>query len=538
MPNRRIPIADRAIVELHRRPEGTVSEDDLKSVLRRYNLRDALVTVGKASFYIFTSKDPNNIRKIAHRDPETEIIVSQWALAYLANIFLISGSNDYKARRLSAKPDNLLVLCNLYGNNLLQPELTEGRNIKNQDDFLSFMIRTHFEQIEYQFAPIYMMTRTIVLFNDVTNRVMPRRFDPLPQIFERHTDLSTRDYLLIAAAVVSGAQKTATFRPTVFTEAEIPNLKSVLTADKIQNFMQILSANYRQFREEDERANAGLEPALTKTRFNPLWVYPIIQSDERQTDPFMIPNSLTYIKAAFGGLYWWFHRHFENQGIQQEFRNYFGYVFQEYVGLVLKGIYGEESVHPELAYARDKKFVDWWLERHGKIYLFEVKANQFALASRQTGESDLIVKREIRKVAEAIEQVYRRVQDISSHKELGIFRNKHLLPFIVFLDMPFISGPMYERWIKKYLTEIETEKGLRGLGDFSFFLLNIEELELFDGAVDKIELEEIFPVLKQNPSEDFLSVVRKVTGAQLRNRFLDNVYKNFFQPKLGKQNSN
>ncbi len=533
MNKKRIPIAEKDIVELHRRPEGTVSEDDLKSVLRRYNLRDALTTIGRASFYIFTTHDPNNIYKIAHRDPETGVILSQWALAYLANIFLISGSNDYKAKYLSANPDNLIVLCNLYGNNLQQLETVGDTDIGDSDNFRSFMVRIDFEQLEYQFTPVYMIARTIVLFNDVARRLEPQRFDLLPEIFERNTGLNTSDYLLIAMAVASGAQKTATFRPTMFTGADISKLKGVLSAGKVQNFLQILSTDYRRFREEDEKANSKLDRSLTKTRFNPLWIFPIIESHNRRTDPFIVPNSLTYVKAAFGGLYWWFHRCFEVQGIQQEFRNYFGYLFQDYVGLVLKGIYGEKNVHPELAYGRDKIFIDWWLERQGKVYLFEVKANQFALGSRQTGEKGLIVKSEIRKVAEAIEQVYRRVQDVAKYEELKVFKDKRLLPFIVFFDMPFISGPMYEDWIRESLAGIEAVKGLTGLRDFPCFLLNIEELELFDGAVNKIEMEEIFPVLRQNPGKGFLSVVREITGEQqLRNHFLDDVYQNFFGPKL------
>jgi hypothetical protein len=527
---KRIPIAEKDIAELHQRPEGTVSEDELKAVLRRYNLRDALITIGKASFYIYSSRDPNNIYKVAHREPETGIILSQWALAYLANIFLISGSNDYKSKYLSTNPDNLFVLCNLYGNNLLQPEMAERKEQNDQEVFRSLMVRINFEQIEYQLTPVYIIARTIVLFDNLAKEVAPARFNPLPDILEHHIGLTTHDYLLIAMAVLSGVCSRATFRPSMFVEADVPRLKSVLKPDKIQRFLAVLASDYKQFRTEDEKANKVLNPSLTKTRLNPLWIYPIIESDDKQpNDAFIVPNALAYIKAAFGGLYWWFHRHFEKEGIQQEFRNYFGYLFQEYVGVILKGIYGDEKVHPELVYDRGKKFVDWWVERDSKIYLFEAKANQFALASRQTGAAELIVESEIRKVAEAIEQVYKRVQDISRYDELALFRSKQVIPFVVFLDMPYISGPMYEDWIKKYLEKIETEKTFKGLQDFPCFLLNIEELELFDAGADTIELESIFPVLRQNFGEDFLSVVRRATGRkELRNRFLDNIYKNFF----------
>src|SRR3990172_11908463 len=115
---------DTDIAELGNRPEGSVSGKELMSVLRRYNLRDGLITLGKASHYIFNSGDPNNIGIVAHREPQTEIIISQFALAYLANLLLISGANDHKSKYIHEK-DNWLVLCNIYNNSLTQPEHTE-----------------------------------------------------------------------------------------------------------------------------------------------------------------------------------------------------------------------------------------------------------------------------------------------------------------------------------------------------------------------------------------------------------------------------
>lgn len=517
---------DTNIGKLNIRPEGSVSEEELKSVLGRYNLRDGLITLGKASQYIFNSSDPNNIGIVAHREPQTGIILTQFALGYLANLLLISGANDYKSKYLS-KNDNWLILCNIYNNSLMQPELSETYKITDEDKFRSFMIRLHSEQMEYQFLPIYMMARTIVIFNDLINQVVPVRFENLSIIFEKKTGLKIHDYLRIAAAVGAGSKKTATFSIPMFSNANIPILADVLVKEKINEFLNILRADYETIKNEDRTFNQNLNPIFTKTRFNPLSVYPIIETDAKHLgDPFVVPNISAYIRKAFGGIYWFFHRYFEDKGQQQEFRNYFGYVFQEYVGLILKGIYGEQNVHAELDYPKGK-FVDWWVERGDKIYLFEAKANQFALLSKQTGDKELIVKREIKKIADAIAQVFKKVHDIPKYNEFSQFSSKKVLPCIIFMDIPFVSSSLYESWIKEALEKMEKEKNLKGLKDFHIFLINIEELELFDEIISKIELEDVFSILKNDSSGGFLSVIEKIKGSKLRNRFLDQTFKVF-----------
>lgn len=525
--------AEADIIQLHHKEKGTATEQDFRTVLRRYNLREGLITLGKTSNYIFGVEDQNKIGRVAYREPSTGAIITQFGLAYLANILLISGANDYKTKRISEK-DNLLTLCNSYDNSLIDPALTKNGRITGEDRFRSFMIRMHFQQMEYQFAPHYMMARTIVIFNELVQRVQPDRFEPLPEIFQEETGLSICDYLRLCAAVSAGSEKTATFSITTFSQAEIPQLRDLLIEEKIVKFLNILKADYEKFRKEEAYANEKLNPIFTKTRFNPLVVYPIIETDAKHLGhPYVVPNVILYIRKSFGGLYWWFHRYFEGKGEQQDFRNYFGYVFQEYVGRILRGIYGAANVHGEILYGKGSKFIDWWVEKGDKVYLFESKAYQFALPSKQTGDTEMITANEIKKIAQAVEQVYGRIQDIPKFQELKRFRRKRVISFLVFMDIPFVSGYFYESWIKKALEETEREKQITGLKDFPVFLMNIEELELYDEAADAIELEDIFPKFRRDTAESFTSIAKKAKGKSLRSRYLDKVYTDFWGMDLG-----
>lgn len=522
---------DSDIGELKSKAEGRVTEDELKAVLKRYNLRDGLIALGKASNYIHNFKGEGSMGKTAFQDPETGVIVPQFGLAYLANTLIISGANDYKSKYIGNK-QNLLILSNIYTNSLILPEINKTDSAPfEKKDLPSMLVRMYGEQLEYQFNSVLLIARTIVIYTDLINRIPSKRFDSFLIIFERETGLTFEEYFFLSMAVLACVQKTATFRKEALTEAQIPSMRKVLTDEKVTSFLKILSADYQTFRDEDRLMNATLDPVFTKFRFNPLLVYPIIKTDRTEIDPYVVPNALAFVKKAFGGLYWWFHRHFEASGNWQDFRNYYGEVFEQYVGKILKQMYGDAAVHPEIIYKKGK-FIDWWVERDSKIYLFEAKAYQFPLFIKQTGDLDLLVKEVKSKSVQAIEQVYNRMQDIERYDELAIFRGKQLIPIIVFMEIPLASGNLYKEIVDEELASLE-QSGLKGIKNTKIHFLNIEELELYGGAVDQISLEEAFARYENDIREGFLSIIGKTIGKQLRNKYLDNIYHSFWRKMTG-----
>jgi len=520
---------DSDISELKNRPEGTITENELKEVLRRYNLRDGLILLGRVSVRAFNDKSENAIGKASVRDPATGIFITQFALAYLANTLITSGANDYKSKQISNK-ENLLILLNIYSNCLIFSEIKRNEaETVTKKDVASTMIRLYGEQLEYQFDFMQFVSRTLVIFMDIIDTVPPGRFEPLNAIFERETGLTFRDYFILVLGVWAVSQQTGTFRKEALTEAQIPSMCSIFTDEKVSNLLKILSIDYKRFREEDELANENLEPVFTKTRFNPLIVYPIIKTDSSSGDPYVIPNTLAFLKKGYGGLYWWFHRYFENNGKQQDFRNYFGEVFEQYVGRILKNTYGENEVHPEISYPKGK-FIDWWVERNKTIYIFEVKAYQFSLPTKQTGDIELVAKEVKSKIVKSIKQVYKRLSEIDSYEELAIFRNKKIVPVVVFMEIPLVSGHIYKELIEEELCAIEQEdKNMMGITGAKIHFVNIEELEYYADAVDKIPIEEVFAKYEDDIKEGFISILYKELGRSPKNEYLSKVYNDFWR---------
>lgn len=534
---RRLLIADSDIGAIKNRPEGSVSEGELREVLRRYNVRDGLFLLGKVSNFVFNTNDENKIGRTGYREPTTGIFVTQFALAYVANLLIVSGGNDYKAKQISNK-ENLLTLCNIYGNSIEFPEIKikDSKEPFTMDDFISSIVRMYGEQFEFQFNAVLLIARTILIFNEISNKIIPQKFNLLSDIFREATGLSLKEYFYIAMAVWASGNARVAFNKDFLTKANIPALKEYFSEEKISLFLNLFSVTYSEFRKEDEKMNKNLQPIYTKFRFNPLQVFPIIKTDKEDDSPYIMPNTVCYIKRAYGGLYWWFHRYFEERGSQQDFRNYFGEIFEEYVGKILKEMFGESLVHPEITYLRGKsncKFIDWWLEKNGKIYLFESKAYQFALNTKQTGDLELLVNEVKSKIAKSIKQVAERIADIDKYEELKMLRGKTIIPVIVFMEIPLVSGNIYKDIIKKELENIEDKKVITGLKDTKINFINIEELELYADVVDKIDIEDVFAKFENDMSEGFLSVIQKVKEAPPINPFLYKLYNKFWREMIG-----
>lgn len=83
------------------------------------------------------------------------------------------------------------------------------------------------------------------------------------------------------------------------------------------------------------------------------------------------------------------------------------------------------------------------------------------------------------------------------------------------------------------IEKIEQKKQTTWLKDFPVFLMNIEELELYDEAANAVELEDIFPKFREDIRESFISIAEEAKGKNLRNRYLNKIYKGFWDIDLG-----
>jgi hypothetical protein len=522
------PIGQRAIVELQRYKDGTLPERVLKDVFNRYDLFDSLQSLANKSLEIYKFNLNNISLGTLFRDPRSNILVTQFSLAYLANIFLISGSNPYKSVKLNYA-DNVAILSNIYSNKLIDPILSSVEQLNNFETFVPFMIRANFEQMRLQDNPLYPFTRSIYIFTNILPNTPHLNSIDIIDLFHSKVGVTVPDFFKLSALILASAQKNPIFSKAFFLNTRIPKIQNLLNEDHINKILSFYTIHYKSFFQLDKKFNSEFDPVYTKFRFNPLFIYPIIEFDSLST-PFIIPNTYALQHRITNGLYWWLEDYFRQINLQNDFRTYFGNIFQEYCGTILKSIYGEQNVKPEFTYGKDKRrFIDWHIIKGEKVYLFEVKANQFNLHNNQIASKDSILREEIKKITDAIKQINKRISDISNFDKLRIFKGKKIIPVIVFLNIPFISSTLYKDWIDSQIQSDKTNK-LQYFPYENLFMLNINELELYADISDKIEIEDIFNKLKNDVNQNFLSIISSTKNSDiLRNPFLDKVYKEFWE---------
>lgn len=529
---------DNPISELLSKTQATASasEDDVKNILRRYPTRDVLITLAKASFELLNNtKLRGRINACLYQDEEKGVMVSQFALAYLSNLSLISGSNDFKNAVFYSR-DNFLGMCQVY-NNCVRTVL-DKEELK-REGMAPFMIRMYTEQIEYQVAGHDIFARTFMIYLEIAPKIDAKSFKDLDSAHMDGTGLSINDFLWLSFGFFAISFQTLTFGVDNLKNSDIPKLKEVFTEEKIKRFLKLMSLTYNEFRELDSEKNKNLNPEYTKTRFNPLIQYPVIEFQNKSgLNPYIIANIITYLRRSFNGLFWWFDNYFMDKGEKerQDYRIYFGHVFQEYVGQVLGVIYGK-NVKPEFKYGTKKKsifFTDWWVDLEEKVYLFEAKANQFNLNNRQTCDVARFKAEEIPKLSKSVIQLFKICRDIESEEfpELKQFLGKKIVPVVVFYDMPFVSEKnLYGNWLREKLIEEEgNNPKLKGISEFCVHMLNIDQLEAFESIKDDADLEDVF-IKNDNsgPADSIISIMSKESsGKGLKSNFLQKAYDRFF----------
>ncbi len=529
-----IIIADQCLVDLNKHQELTLKEEDLANTLGSYNLRNGLETLGDLSRKaFFIEKGSSKSLGLGGYRDDSGVFVTQFALSYLCNILLISRANDWKKKLVSDK-ENSLLLLNMYSNLLVQPKLDEEK-IKNEGDetIASMFVRMSFEQFEYQFEPDSMIARNMVMFTEILQKHQPKKFSELNTIFEKETSLSIKEYYMYGIFIFACLQDTSLFSETRMVGAKIEGFEDYFTIEKLDKFIGLVSADYKTIRELDKELNKNLDPINTKNRLNPLKIFPIIKTDKTERGfPYVVPNIINFLFKSFDGVYWWFDHYFQLQGKIEDYRTYFGSIFEDYVGLVLKDIYGESEVLPEISYKKGK-FTDWVVEKNETVYLFEAKSYQFSLPTLQTGDIERIIGEVRKKIVQAIKQVYERSLDIEKYSELSHLRGKKIVPVIVFLDIPLVSSSAYKTLIKRELDILEQDDKYKGIANFNFNLLNIDELEQYAYASDIAPLEAIFDSIKGRFDKGFISEIYKLTNnTRPKKNFITKKYNQFFNEIL------
>lgn len=521
---------DQRLVNITRQNnELKVTEMELFDAIKAYKLDEALDQFAIVSKKIFNEEYPKEWHRMGRGGVQhpSGVFLTQFSIEYLASAMILSGSNNWKKESIKNK-NNMLGFFNVYQNGLTQ-------EVSSNSGITSLLIPMYFQQFISQAEPKDVFTRQWYIFYQVNTRLAGKTFDNLDEIFLREIGISMLEYTKLCFVIFATLVTSPRFNIGKLTGVDIKGLNDVLSEEKMSIFLNLVSADYENFRKLDSTINKNLDPKYTKTRFNTLWLKPIIKMGKND---FLAPSITAYMTSTFKGLFWWFDTYFrkESRVKGDDFRSYFGSMFEEYSGDVIKDIYSEENVSPQIIYGTNKKgglFFDWIVTTKNKTFLFEVKGYQFPLEVLQKGAPENITKEVINKIIYTIVQMYNRVKDIEKFDDLKHLRGMNLVPIAVFYDIPLISTPMYKDSILLELEKMETTHS--GIKDFKYYFISIEELEDYYYVSNKVDIDVILQEVNNNSKTGFRAELSKANGDKptTRKNILDRAFDEYCSEVIG-----
>ncbi len=524
---------DQRLVNItHRDNELKITEADFFNAIKAYKLDEALEQFGIISKKIFGDEYPKEWRRMGRGGIEhpSEVFITQFAIEYLSSAMILSGSNNWKSMSIKNK-DNMLGLFMLYQNGLVQ-------EVSAKSGITSLLVPMYFQQFVSQADPKDVFTRQWYMFYKVGSRLEGEDFKNLNDVFLKENNISILEYTKLCFVIFATIITFPRFNIGKLTGANIKGLNGVLSEGKMSSFLNLLSADYEAFRKLDHQLNKNLDPKYTKMRFNPLWLKPIVKMGQND---FLAPSFTSYMTASFKFIFWWFDTYFrkESRIKGDDFRSYFGSLFEEYTGDVIKDIYTTEKVSPQIVYGTKKLgglFFDWIVTTENKTFLFETKGYRFPLEVLQKGEPEKIRREVVNKIIYTIVQMYKRVEDVESFEELKHLRGKNLIPIAVFYDIPLISTPMYLENIQPALENLENT--YKGIKDFKYYLMSIEELEDYYYVADKVDIDVLLQEANKNNQTGFRAELGKANGDRetTRKNILDRAFDEYCSDIIGVKN--
>jgi hypothetical protein len=291
-----------------------------------------------------------------------------------------------------------------------------------------------------------------------------------------------------------------------------------ITEDEHKKFLNWCSAGYDFYSNHSDM-------------LNPFVLFPIVNT---ASDPIKCGDDL-YIIVSYSNLYYKI-----SDGIyfslvdkfnlgegKNEFKEKFGYVFEEYIGVLLKEHMNNWQIHPEIKYKKGKNeinSVDWFVYRDGKLLLIEVKQSSIFLKSKESAKIKDIRDDLENTMVKAAKQLKRSREDIISKKysEFSAFHDTKEFQLLIVTNDPLYNANLV---CKKLISDST------GLAEKDFNIININEFETFlDNQSTGQTLFDLLTFKNLNYNEfDFKEYLLEIyPNGNGERRFLKKYYDGFF----------
>jgi hypothetical protein len=490
--------------------DRSYSPEDIGDFLKRFELYHALRLIGVVSCELASTQDAP---------------VNDGVLAYLA-MRLIESSNDYRRETMSRA--DLGKAVDMYWG-LPDP-------IANDQNSSSCLLRFS-SQFDYQRDLSNFLPRTLAIYRNLWSLV-PEAV-PIDTAIRSLTGLSIEELLVLCFAFSGQTNKSHGFFRT-YPEDRLSDEKEkqFFSQKKQEAFVRWISCDYKTFRQMSKAELLKIDaPSFEKFRFNPLVIYPAVSPDKNPSPGIrqvhIVPSLRLMLERVTKGLYFELSNYFREPGRKNLFRTSFGYVFQTYVGELLKDAIGAEKVCSERQYDKDHKLTtDWIVRSADRAILIEVKQSGMHLEAKSFGDLERVRKDLASTIAKAVHQLFKFDEAIRS----GLFAElsdlhavREIEHVVVTHDRTYFSNSILRQQVRLALSEAATKPP----DDFHWHVISIDELENLLG-MDGVPLEDLLRAKRLSPEEDIMDfgdyLGHKYRGMTSHNAYLSSLNEEFFLP--------
>ncbi len=478
--------------------------DDLKSFLKRFQLHNALRLIGELSF---------NDRCFP---------VTNDFLSYIA-LLLIENSNDYRAKEMTEA--DLHKACNIYYG-LPDP-------ISTNNDSKEFLLRMAYQQFPHQRNNHHLLSRSLIIYSELWPMVGKAQSIDINNEIVKLVGLGYDEILFLSLAF-SGQAKKGFIRLYEDFKNE-HEIEKYFTKNKQEKFINWLSCGYEDFRNMSRSDNPS-DILYDKHRFNPLIDRPLIIPDrnpkpgDRQV--YILPNNRFLFEKVTRGMYYYLADQFRIEDSKKNpFRTAFGYVFQDYIGLLLQKACSKFNVLKEWEYGKPKKnTIDWIVMDETKAIFFEVKLSALYIESKKWGKIEDVRKDLRQTIAKGVKQLclFEKAVNSGEYESLNILKGKEFEKVIITFDRAYYVNSVLRTEVKDIV-----EKEIDDLpANYHWHVMSVDEFELFAGSIG----DSMFETLKAkrlNDSTyglDFWEYLCQIQDSKtLTNKYLDDYWDSFWR---------
>ena len=315
----------------------------------------------------------------------------------------------------------------------------------------------------------------------------------------------------------------------IATSERSARLSSLLTPERIDSYPAFNSADQSGFQDiEKELAAPGATPG--RYGLNPLLKFPLVRL---RTDLLIAPYPDALVWRMNNGPYYELREaHQRGSPGENPFSRFFGFVFQEYVGLLLENEFDSQHLLPEMAYGKSKRMGPDWIVTIGNTGIaIECTASSLPLAVKMAPDTET-VRGEIR--AKYVDKIRRLPGKIGALQRAGSPYSARLRHISQWHCVLVYREPLHPVEVfRRHFFDAETD-----MPD-PYHIMDIEDFESLLSLNDGYGIERVLSekeTTSDRMREDFrtfLASVSRSTGRPLTTRTLRQREKEFFDDLLG-----